>query len=63
VLAREFPENAGVVDAMVVEAGLSRNYGGLHYKFDCEVGQELGRQVANYVMQTAPGRHSPIPLD
>ena len=63
VLAKEFPEDASKVQALTVEAGLSRNYAGLHFRFDCEVGQELGRQVAAYVMQTAPGRHAVIPLD
>jgi hypothetical protein len=48
---------------MVLEAGFSRNLAGLHYRFDCSVGQELGRNVANYVLSTAPGSHSPIPLD
>jgi hypothetical protein len=27
------------------------------------VGQELGRNVANYVLSVAPAGHSPIPLD
>jgi hypothetical protein len=31
--------------------------------FDCIVGQELGRNVANYVLSVAPAGHSPIPLD
>jgi membrane-associated phospholipid phosphatase len=63
VLAKHFPEETAAVNAMTLEAGLSRNYGGLHYKFDCEVGQELGRNVADYVMQVAPHSHQPIPLD
>lgn len=63
VLATVFPEETEVLNAMVIEAGLSRNYGGLHYKFDCRVGQELGRNVASYVLSVAPGPHSPVPLD
>ena len=63
VLAREFPEESGYLEALTIEAGLSRNYAGLHYKFDCEDGQELGRNVANYVMQVMPGGHQPIALD
>ena len=50
-------------EAMVTEAGLSRNYAGIHYKFDCEAGQVLGRNVANYVLSVAPGPNSPVPLD
>lgn len=63
VLSQAFPEESEVLNGMVIEAGLSRNYGGLHYKFDCRVGQELGRNVANWVLSVAPGAHSPIPLD
>jgi membrane-associated phospholipid phosphatase len=63
VLASVFEDEAEVLTAMTVEAGLSRNYAGFHYTFDCTVGQELGRNVANWVLSTAPGSHSPIPLD
>lgn len=63
VLASVFSEETESLLAMVAEAGLSRNYGGLHYYFDCRVGQELGRNVANWVLSTAPESHSPIPLD
>jgi membrane-associated phospholipid phosphatase len=63
VFARAFPKERELLDAMVEEAGLSRMYGGLHYRFDCEVGQELGRQVAAQVLRTAPRGHEVIPLD
>jgi len=63
VLSKEFPEETRRLQAMVVEAGESRIYGGLHYRFDCTVGQELGRQVAEYVLRVAPTGHEPIPLD
>jgi membrane-associated phospholipid phosphatase len=63
VLAKVFPEETARFEAMVVEAGLSRNYGGLHYRFDCEVGQQLGRNVANWVLGMAPTGHAAIPLD
>ncbi len=46
VLAAFFPSDAARFDAMVVEAGLSRMYGGIHFRFDCEVGQVLGQRVA-----------------
>jgi hypothetical protein len=35
---------------MVIEAGLSRVYGGIHYRFDIEVGQLLGRSVADFTI-------------
>ena len=63
VLASVFPDESDGLQAMVVEAGLSRMYGGLHYRFDCEVGQQLGRQVADYVMRVTAGGHVAIPLD
>lgn len=63
VLASAFPEERGLLETMIEEAGLSRMYGGLHYRFDCEVGQELGRQVAGYVLELAVKGHAPIPLD
>src|SRR5207302_10336028 len=37
-------------DAMVIEAGLSRVYGGIHYRFDIEAGQELVRSVARFTI-------------
>jgi membrane-associated phospholipid phosphatase len=38
------------------EAGLSRMYAGLHYDFDIEAGQELGRSVARYGIRVADRR-------
>jgi hypothetical protein len=48
---------------MTEEAGMSRIYAGLHYRFDIEAGQELGRQVARYVLENGANRHTGIPLD
>ncbi|MDB4869906.1 MAG: phosphoesterase PA-phosphatase related protein, partial [Gemmatimonadales bacterium] len=50
VIASFFPERATELTAMVVEAGLSRMYGGIHYRFDCETGQALGRSVAAFAI-------------
>jgi hypothetical protein len=50
VLSAFFPEERGRFDAMVVEAGLSRMYAGIHYRFDIESGQTLGRQVAQFAI-------------
>ena len=46
VLSAFFPEERAQLDAMVIEAGLSRMYAGIHYRFDIEAGQALGRSVA-----------------
>ena len=50
VLNSFFPEQHEQFDAMVVEAGLSRMYGGIHYRFDIEAGQTLGRRVAGFAI-------------
>jgi len=50
VLGRFFPEQRAQLDAMVIEAGLSRIYGGIHYRFDIEAGQLLGRSVAHFTL-------------
>ncbi|HET9387959.1 MAG TPA: phosphatase PAP2 family protein, partial [Gemmatimonadales bacterium] len=51
VLSTFFPDKRAQVEAMVAEAGLSRMYGGIHYRFDIVAGQELGRNVARYVIE------------
>ena len=63
ILESAFPEETDRLEAMIEEAGLSRMYGGLHYRFDCIVGQTLGRNVAGQVLRMAPRGHEPIPLD
>ena len=63
VLSHFFPRDAARLQTMVVKAGLSRMYGGIHYRFDCEIGQDLGRKVAAYTLSQAVDAHEPIPLD
>jgi len=58
-----FPSERGRLEAMIEEAGMSRIYAGLHYRFDLEAGQELGRQVARYVLANGADRRTGIPLD
>ena len=50
VLSAFFPEERAQLDAMVIEAGLSRMYAGIHYRFDVETGQTLGRSVARFAI-------------
>ncbi|MGE3821031.1 MAG: phosphatase PAP2 family protein [Isosphaeraceae bacterium] len=40
------------------EAGMSRIYGGIHYRFDDDAGQELGRRIANEVLSRMLHPHS-----
>ena len=46
VLAGAFPSERGALDAMVEEAGMSRIYAGIHYRFDVEAGQAIGQRAA-----------------
>jgi membrane-associated phospholipid phosphatase len=48
VLSQFFPEKTAQLNAMVIQAGLSRMYGGIHYRFDIDAGQNLGRSVAAF---------------
>lgn len=51
VLALEFPNERGRLEALALEASLSRLYGGIHYRFDMEAGLRLGAQVAQKAWQ------------
>lgn len=46
VLAHFFPQDCGRLEAIAAEAGVSRIYAGLHYRFDVEAGEAIGRKVA-----------------
>ena len=46
VLMELFPSERGRLQAIMEEAGMSRVYGGIHYRFDVEDGQEIGRRAA-----------------
>jgi membrane-associated phospholipid phosphatase len=50
VIEAFFPEHAAWLDQQVIDAGNSRIYGGLHYRFDITAGQALGRAVANWAL-------------
>jgi len=45
VLSYLIPEKASEFDAMAKEASISRMYGGIHYRSDCEVGLVVGANV------------------
>jgi membrane-associated phospholipid phosphatase len=63
VLSAFFPEQRAQLDAMVIEAGLSRMYGGIHYRFDLEAGQQLGRSVARFTIRADRSGHSVLTPD
>ena len=51
VLAALFPADAAQLEAMADEAGESRLYAGIHYRFDKDAGLRIGQQVAALVLQ------------
>ena len=46
VLSDAFPTEQQWLDAQVAEAGMSRIYAGIHYRFDIVAGQGVGRRAA-----------------
>ena len=48
VLGYIFPTQAAEFDRLAKEASESRIYGGIHYRFDCEVGLDVGKKIGNY---------------
>ncbi|MDP2414148.1 phosphatase PAP2 family protein [Daejeonella sp.] len=53
ILAHLIPEKANLFNDMALEASMSRIYGAIHYRSDCEVGLEMGKKVGNYAIQRA----------
>ena len=50
VLANLFPERTAELQGWVTEAGLSRLYAGIHYRFDITAGKDLGTAVAQWAI-------------
>jgi membrane-associated phospholipid phosphatase len=59
VLAYLFPDMTTSLRSMADEAGMSRLYGGIHYRFDNEVGLAVGRGIAQLAIQRANRDGSP----
>ena len=53
ILGHIIPERKAAYDAMATEASMSRLYGGIHYRSDCEVGLTTGNNVGSYAIQRA----------
>jgi hypothetical protein len=51
VLSYVFPEEKNRVEAMANEASMSRLYGAIHYRFDCEVGLQCGKNIAAFAVE------------
>jgi membrane-associated phospholipid phosphatase len=50
VLGEFFPERQTELAKLVTDAGMSRVYAGIHYRFDITAGQQLGTAVAEWVL-------------
>lgn len=50
VLGTLFPSRRGELLAMADEAAMSRLYGGIHYRFDSDVGLDMGRRIGELVL-------------
>jgi hypothetical protein len=50
VLADAFPSERQEFEQMIADAGLARIIAGIHYRFDVEAGQEIGRGVARLAL-------------
>lgn len=50
VLSHVFPEASANFQGWADEAAISRMYGGIHYRFDVEAGQESGKTVGQFAV-------------
>lgn len=53
VLSHIFPAERAQLEAWAEEAAMSRLYGGIHYRFDADVGLAQGRAVAAFSVEVA----------
>jgi hypothetical protein len=51
VLSYIIPDNAKKYSDMAKEASISRMYGGIHYRSDCEIGITTGNKVGEYAVK------------
>lgn len=59
VLSYLFPAKADQLFKQAEEASLSRIYGGIHYRFDCEAGLKNGMQIGAFAIQRGKNDGSP----
>jgi len=62
VLGARFPSERVGLDAQADEAAISRIFGGIHYRFDCDAGLVLGRTIGRYVLDHDVVGHEPLVL-
>ena len=61
VLADAFPSERGRLEAIAIEASLSRLYAGIHYRFDMDAGLAIGRAAAALALRADLDRVAPLP--
>jgi len=59
ILSYLFPSGASSFDGMRDEAGISRLYGGIHYRSDIDAGKAHGERIAGYTLTFAQGDGAP----
>jgi hypothetical protein len=59
VLGYIFPSEAGDLNSKAKEASLSRLYGAIHYRFDCETGLVCGTNIGQYAITIGVNDGSP----
>jgi membrane-associated phospholipid phosphatase len=62
VLGDRFPSEARRLDDLADQAALSRIYGGIHYRFDGEVGLALGRTIATWGLSHDVKKNQPFAI-
>ena len=62
VLSHFFPEQRERFKGMANQASQSRVLCGIHFKFDCEDGLRMGRQIGKFVVSTLPSSQSLVQL-
>jgi membrane-associated phospholipid phosphatase len=62
VLGALFPSRADEVWGLAQEAGISRIYGGIHYRFDIDAGLTIALQVAGWAVAHDVNGHDPFPI-
>jgi membrane-associated phospholipid phosphatase len=62
VLSGLFPSSKAVMDAKIAEAGISRIYAGLHFRFDITAGNDIGAKVAGLALANIPAVNVRVPM-
>jgi membrane-associated phospholipid phosphatase len=55
VLGYIFPQEQTRMEAMAKEASISRVYGGIHYRFDCDAGLTAGNAIGSFSVKRGRG--------